>query len=143
MEKGIIVHTAIINCDKILILKRIADTYLGNRWDLPGGTLEDGEDPNAGVIREAFEETGLRINALGLFFHYSNIDQDKDKQFITLIFLCEIESTPDTILINPEEHSGFEWVRLDSIADYETVDYLPPCVEAIKKLFVTGRKTVL
>lgn len=143
MEKGIIVHTAIINRDKILILKRIVDTYLGSRWDLPGGTLEDGEDPKEGAIREAFEETGLGINALELFFHYSNIDPDKHKQFITLIFLCEIESDPGTVLINPVEHSEFEWMGLDSIADYETVDYLPLCVEALKKLFVTKGKTVI
>lgn len=33
---------------------------------LPGGGLDHGEDPNAGVIREFFEETGLRVRPAGL-----------------------------------------------------------------------------
>jgi mutator protein MutT len=143
MNKGIIIHTAIINRGKLLILKRIAGTYLGNRWDLPGGTLEDGEDPAEGAIRETFEETGLKTNALELFFHYSNVDQNKNKQFITLIFLCEIESNPETVLINPEEHDEFEWVELEDIADYPTVDYLPPCAEVLKKIFAAQEKTAV
>lgn len=31
------------------------------RWVLPGGGLDHGEDPTAGVAREFFEETGLKI----------------------------------------------------------------------------------
>jgi len=31
----------------------------GGRWTLPGGGLDFGEDPTAGVVREVAEETGL------------------------------------------------------------------------------------
>lgn len=133
MDKGIIVHSAIINNGKLLILKRVANTYLGNYWDLPGGTLEDGEDPTEGAIREAFEETGIKINELRLFHYYSNVDEKKNKQFITLIFTAKAESEPNEILLNSREHSEFKWVELDDVAKYQTVNYLPSCVELLKK----------
>lgn len=118
--------------DKLLILKRVADTYLGNRWDIPGGTLEDGEDPAEGARREMFEETGIRIGKPSLFFHYSNVDEGKDKQFITLVFLAELGSEPEKIALNPREHSEYAWVRLEDIRRYDGVDYLFSLAEAIR-----------
>ena len=47
---------------EILILQRSeTDKVLPGYWDIPGGTLNDGEDPIAGVIRETKEETGFDI----------------------------------------------------------------------------------
>jgi ADP-ribose pyrophosphatase YjhB (NUDIX family) len=37
-----------------------------NRWGLPGGILEIGESPAECARREAFEETGLRVNPIRL-----------------------------------------------------------------------------
>lgn len=131
MDKGIIIHSAIIADGKLLILKR-APGYLGNYWDIPGGTLEDGEDPADGAIRETLEETRLKIGDLELFFHYSNIDTEKNKHFITLIFLAKVQSDPSTIKLSPKEHSEYKWIDLDEIAEYQTVAYLPLLANALK-----------
>lgn len=43
-----------------VLLVRIAPGYLaGGSWTLPGGGLQFGEDPEAAVLRELTEETGL------------------------------------------------------------------------------------
>ena len=36
-----------------------------NRWGLPGGLLERGEDPATAVVREVQEEVGLRVDVVG------------------------------------------------------------------------------
>lgn len=36
-----------------------------NKWVQPGGHIEDGETPEETAIREAYEETGLRVRLLG------------------------------------------------------------------------------
>lgn len=132
MDKGIIVHCAIVCGGKLLILKRVANTYLSNHWDIPGGTLKDGEDPAEGAMRETFEETGIRIGKPVLFFCYSNVDEKKDKQYITLAFLWEIKSDPGKITLNPREHSEFAWMSLEDVDSYDGVDYLPLLIEALK-----------
>lgn len=48
-------------------------------WSLPGGLLEHGESPADAVIREVWEETGLRIDpgdhvAVGVHPHTQSID---------------------------------------------------------------------
>ncbi len=48
--------------DKILILKRSPHKLQGDTWGIPGGKLDEGETPRTAVIREVFEEVGIRIN---------------------------------------------------------------------------------
>ena len=134
MDKGLIIHTAIYSNDrKVLIIKRSkANDVLPEYWDIPGGTLEDGEDPAIGAIREAKEETNLDINNLRLFFKYSNVDAIKNKQFVTLVFAAKY---PDgEVILNPEEHEEYAWIDLAEIGKYKTVDYLPGCFSSLSDI---------
>ncbi len=45
---------------RLLFTRRGAEPFL-NQWDIPGGFLEEGEHPEAGVVREIREETGLEV----------------------------------------------------------------------------------
>lgn len=131
MEKGLIVHTLIFNNEnKILIIKRskINDVLCGY-WDIPGGTLEDGEEPINGAIREVQEETGLKTNNIGLFYSFSNIDREKNKQFITLVFITRYEL--GDIKLNPREHDDYKWIYPNEIKKYKAVDYLIDCIEIL------------
>ncbi len=134
MQKGIIVHTLISNDQgEVLILKRSKkDDVLPEYWDIPGGTLEDGEDPAHGAIRETEEETGLIISEVKLFFQKSNIDTSKNKQFVTLIFYTKSSAT--NVVVNSEDHDAYAWIEPSKIGDYKTVNYLPDCLRAYKEL---------
>lgn len=49
--------------DKVLLLKR--SNYMkkhAGEWDLPGGHIIEGEALEDGLLREVWEETGLKIN---------------------------------------------------------------------------------
>jgi 8-oxo-dGTP diphosphatase len=48
---------------KVLLSKRAIEPRRGY-WDLPGGFLEEGEEPLVGLAREFREETGLEIEPL-------------------------------------------------------------------------------
>lgn len=54
---------AIVDGEGRLLLVRRADNGL---WAMPGGALEVGETPAEGVVREAYEETGVRCQAMQL-----------------------------------------------------------------------------
>ncbi|MFA6594413.1 MAG: NUDIX hydrolase [Candidatus Buchananbacteria bacterium] len=133
MDKGLIIHSVVLAQNKILILKRSKQNdVLSGYWDIPGGTLENGEDPVAGAIREAQEESGLSLDNLGLFYYTSNVDQSKNKQFVRLIFLATTNDNLDKVTVNPEEHSEFRWVDFNEIGSYQVVDYLIPCIDYLK-----------
>ncbi|MCK5044212.1 NUDIX hydrolase [Candidatus Parcubacteria bacterium] len=132
MDKGLIVHTIIFNKKKqILIIKRATNNdVLANYWDVPGGTLKNGEDPCSGAIRETKEESGLDINNPNLFFYTSNIDNEKNKQFVRLIFIAEYKD--GEVKVNPKEHNDYRWIDISEVDQYQLVDYLYDCFAALK-----------
>lgn len=89
MERPILtVDPVIISENKIVLVKRKFDPYK-NFCALPGGIVEYGERVEEACIREAFEETGLKVKIQKLLGVYSDPGRDPRGHFITLVFLCK------------------------------------------------------
>ncbi|MDR3582153.1 MAG: NUDIX hydrolase [Candidatus Pacebacteria bacterium] len=133
MDKGLIIHTVIYGDEgKVLVIKRSKiNDVLAEYWDIPGGTLEDGEDPAVGAIREIKEETGLDVQTPRLFFEYSNVDVGKNKQFVTLVFMAKYPG--GEITLNPEEHEEYTWIDPSEVGNYKTVAYLEECLKEFSR----------
>ncbi len=63
LDKIVDVAVAIIinDCGEVLVSFRHADLHQGNRWEFPGGKIEQDESVEAALYREVQEELGLHI----------------------------------------------------------------------------------
>ena len=64
---------AILYNSQILLLKKSTGRFGEGKWNGAGGKLRSGENPIEGVIREVYEETGLKIKQPkhhGILKHY-------------------------------------------------------------------------
>ncbi len=82
MENRLIAHSLIEKNEKYLLIKRSEikrgkKNFYPSYWDIPGGTVEDGELPRQAAIRECQEEVGLRIVIDKVIHEDSNVDKDK------------------------------------------------------------------
>ncbi len=124
----LIVHTLILNPkNQVLIIKRAKqEKVLPGLWDLPGGSLRLKEGPAKGAIREAFEETGLKIIEPKIFASVSNWDKAKQTQFIILFFWTK--KYRGRLKLNFQDHDEYQWANSKKIKKLKTVSYLPKII---------------
>lgn len=101
----------LLNDDKVLMMWRhrfIIDRWV---WELPGGYVEDDEDPTETAQREIEEETGWRPGPLELLLKIQPIVGSGDAE--NLIYLARSADHVGGRDINEAER--IEWIPLDSI----------------------------
>jgi purine-nucleoside phosphorylase len=76
---------------KIVLIRR-KNPPLG--WALPGGFVDYGETLEAAAIREAEEETSLKVHLVRQLHTYSNPDRDPRRHTITTVFIARAEGPP-------------------------------------------------
>jgi 8-oxo-dGTP diphosphatase len=70
------VGAVIVHDGKIVLIKRGNEPSKG-KWTVPGGLVELAESPEAAVVREGIEETGLEVENPDLIDVVSNVDLDE------------------------------------------------------------------
>jgi 8-oxo-dGTP diphosphatase len=113
------VKAFIVDKNKLLILKRASkDIHKPSIWELPGGRLEEGEDPHQGIKREVKEETGLDIEILNPL-NIRHFKRDDGEIITMIIFICKNEQGNVKLSY---EHSDFEFIDLpkckEKLADF-------------------------
>ena len=63
-------------------------------WAIPGGFVDYGESLEAAALREAKEETGLKVTLTGQLHTYSRPDRDPRHHTITTVFTATAAGTP-------------------------------------------------
>lgn len=97
----------------------VYDSFKGH-WTIPGGLVDDDEDPAAAAVRETREESGIdvRTTALGAVFHALQPDR------LILVFRARpVHAHARPAPIHDHEIAGAEWVSLA-----EALRRVPPAV---------------
>ena len=127
MENRLIAHSLIEKNEKYLLIKRSEikrgkKNFYPSYWDIPGGTVEDGELPRQAAIRECQEEVGLRIAIDKVIHEDSNIDNNKI--FTRLVYSANLLQNENVnIKLDPEEHVEYRWIK--NLADLDGESIVP------------------
>lgn len=115
MKQTLIVRAVIKQNERVLLLRRAKGNpqYIG-LYELPGGSVNFGEDPRAALQREVSEEIGREIETLQLQDVHSELDvRDLQHQYIELVFVATLK--PGTIIELNEDHDKYEWKKLSEV----------------------------
>jgi 8-oxo-dGTP diphosphatase len=116
---------------RYLITRRRRGSHLAGLWEFPGGKLEAGETPAAGLRRELEEELSATF-AIGDLVETVRWEYP-DRTVILHFFDCRVESG----VIAPREEQAMEWVEPARLPDY---DFPPADRELIQRLRHRGSR---
>lgn len=99
----------IIRCGNSIVLIERKNEPRG--WALPGGFVDYGESLEQAAVREALEETGLRISELRQFGAYSDPSRDPRQHNISVVFTARADGTPE----GGDDAARARWFSLDEL----------------------------
>ncbi|MEU0265849.1 (deoxy)nucleoside triphosphate pyrophosphohydrolase [Nocardioides sp. NPDC006303] len=113
-----VVAAAILSADgkQVLAARRTSPPEAAGRWELPGGKVEEGETPEAALVREIGEELGCLIEVLDWMEGESAIGGTTGRLIAATARVVAGEP-------RPREHDQVLWLAAE---DLDSVDWLEP-----------------
>lgn len=109
------IHVLIKKDDKFLVLKTSKiKKEEPETWDLPGGSIEFGEQPIDAAIRETREEAGIDVDVNRIIGVWAL--EAKGNWSVELIALGTTKN--DNVVVS-SEHSEYMWLTLEEIKKLE------------------------
>jgi 8-oxo-dGTP pyrophosphatase MutT (NUDIX family) len=110
--------------NELALIRKKRGPYTG-LLDLPGGTIAYGEDLEAALHREVFEETGLKLdqivlrNAMAFNYEYEEGDAPANLFHIAIIYEGTIsQKQPLAPTINDLDAAAADWVPLGKLEEH-------------------------
>lgn len=105
---------------KVLIAHRNPTGQMGNRWEFPGGKVENGESDEISIIREMSEEFGINVQVIskittGSFMH-------NGVESLLEVYLIKVPHDGSCTKYVLTEHSEYKWVNINDIPKDNFVD---------------------
>ncbi|WP_025764061.1 (deoxy)nucleoside triphosphate pyrophosphohydrolase [Dyadobacter tibetensis] len=131
MKKIEVVAGIVYYKDLILCVQRPKNKflYISEKFEFPGGKIEDGESKEAALHRELSEELNISINIKSLFLTVEH--EYPDFELTMHGFICEAETRELTLI----EHIDCKWL---GISDLKKLDWAAADLPIVNKLVING-----
>jgi 8-oxo-dGTP diphosphatase len=126
-----VVTAAIIRKDKkILIAQRNNNSFLEpNKWEFPGGKVEQNETYEQCLTREINEELGIKISIDSLFLVTKHV-YSKEERKIPIILVVYLTDWVDG-MVQHIECQDARWVDVHDLRTYDFADADLPIVQKL------------
>ncbi|MDO5495462.1 MAG: NUDIX domain-containing protein [bacterium] len=116
----LVVAAAIIDGDRLLGAERSSPPALAGQWELPGGKVEVGEEPEEALLREIREELGVEIELGPIVAPAGGGDWPVLGGHLMRVWLARLTGgTPEPL----QDHDSLAWVPL---GEPDSVPWLAP-----------------
>jgi 8-oxo-dGTP diphosphatase len=127
----LVVAVALIDADgRVLLAQRPPGKAMAGLWEFPGGKVQDGEAPEAALIRELEEELGIDVAEVCLApFTFASHRYERFHLLMPL-YLCRRWNGT----VTPREGQTLAWVRPPKLGEYPMPPADRPLVAMLQDL---------
>ena len=120
------VHLLFFRADEVLLLLRCNTGYRDGEYSVPAGHLDGNETVMAAAIREAEEETGLRLDPANLAF--SSVMHRNDGEERVDFFVHVLKWNGEPVNAEPEKCGELRWARITNLPQ-NMIPYVGKAIE--------------
>jgi 8-oxo-dGTP diphosphatase len=125
------VSAVIFRDDQILLVRRARSPGLGF-YSLPGGRVEFGESLHAALHREVDEETGLKIEIIGLAGWREVLPGTPGGGHYLIMSFASRWIAGEPVL--NDEHDDFKWLAPDGLSDLRVTGGLQEVIQSARRV---------
>lgn len=131
MKKIVVVAGIIFYQDKILCVQRPKNKlhYISEKFEFPGGKIEQGETEKEALQREIFEELNITIKIKS--YYLTVVHAYPDFELTMHSYICEVHTKDLTL----NEHISLEWLKLNEL---QKLDWAAADIPIVNKLIMNG-----
>ncbi len=113
--------------DQILCVQRPQNKlqYISEKFEFPGGKIEEGEAQEDALHRELFEE--LNISVMIKSFYFTVVHEYPDFELTMHSYICQVNTKELTL----NEHISLKWLKLDELKE---LDWAAADIPIVNKL---------
>ena len=123
-------YLVLLQENKILLLKRFNTGYEDNKYSFIAGHVDEGETFTQAIIREAYEEAGIKLIENDLKILHVMHRKSQDSERVDVFFTA---NKWDGSLDNKEPHkcSELNWFDVDNLPE-DIIPYIQEVIKSIK-----------
>jgi 8-oxo-dGTP diphosphatase len=116
---------------QVLIMR---DPREGNTalWELPGGRLNENEDPKVGLAREIREELGVEIVVEDVVYITQFFQYSENRNALMIAYEAKLQNETTELTLAPDEVAEVRWVNREN---YNTLTYFKEYKDTLDRYF--------
>lgn len=110
---------------RVLIAQRPPGKHMAGGWEFPGGKVEPGEEPRAGLVRELREELGIEVHEAAPLIAYEH--QYPQRRFLLDLWVVTRYSGEP----QPLDAPALQWTAIDDLERVGLLEADRPMIPAL------------
>lgn len=116
--QNIVVTGFIFFSGEVLVVKRSSHKkFMPDKWELPGGKVDWGEDIKIALKRELQEETSLEVQVYESFRVFGYVNEETDVHTVEIVYFTRLKGNPEDVELS-DEHQEYKWISAEDVDAY-------------------------
>src|ERR1700674_686059 len=137
----------VVEADMLLMVRKShEDPVHPNKWEVPGGRMEEGETLEEQIVREVFEETGIVVTPGRTFFLWewhipSRTTVDGHDTIFAAARLCSRTGGAESsgYRVAGDFLAEIRWTAVAALSSVETIPNMGPVIAEFMRLYRAGQ----
>lgn len=112
---------------RVLIAQRPAGKHMAGGWEFPGGKVEPGEEPRAGLVRELREELGIEVHEAAPLIAYEH-EYPHRRVLLDLWVVTRYSGEPQ-----PLDAPALQWAAIEDLERIGLLEADLPMIPALRQ----------